>query len=203
MRFVFLDEAAVGWTIPGVGGESAATEAACVPSLRELFEAHYAFVWRTMRHFGLDEASADDAAQDTFVVVHRRLADYDGRTHIRGWLYGIARRVASTTERGAVRARRRLERYEVPRSAVDPDDAIAREEANAWVAEFLGSLPAPQRDAFFLVDIEGLSAKDMASTLEINVNTATSRLRLGRERFAQALERRKAKGEREGERRGR
>lgn len=203
MRFVFLDEAAVGWTIPGVGGESAATEAARVPSLRELFEAHYAFVWRTMRHFGLDEASADDAAQDTFVVVHRRLADYDGRTHIRGWLYGIARRVASTTERGAVRARRRLERYEVPRSAVDPDDAIAREEANAWVAEFLGSLPAPQRDAFFLVDIEGLSAKDMASTLEINVNTATSRLRLGRERFAQALERRKAKGEREGERRGR
>ena len=76
-----------------MGGESAATEAARVPSLRELFEAHYAFVWRTMRHFGLDEASADDAAQDTFVVVHRRLADYDGRTHIRGWLYGIARRV--------------------------------------------------------------------------------------------------------------
>ena len=186
-----------------MGGESVAAEAARAPSLREIFEAHYAFVWRTMRHFGLDEASADDAAQDTFVVVHRRLADYDGRTHIRGWLYGIARRVASTTERGAIRARRRLERYEIPVSALDPEDAIARQEANVWVAEFLASLPPPQRDAFFLVDIEGLSAKDMAATLGINVNTATSRLRLGRGRFAQALERRKAKGQRGGERRGR
>lgn len=156
-----------------------------------------------MRHFGLDEAAADDAAQDTFVVVHRRLADYDGRTHIRGWLYGIARRVASSTERGAVRARRRLEHYDVPASSHDPDDGLAREEANTWVAAFLDSLPPPQRDAFFLADIEGLSAKDVASTLEINVNTATSRMRLARERFAQALLRRKAQGRREGERRGR
>ncbi|MGH1348844.1 MAG: RNA polymerase sigma factor [Nannocystales bacterium] len=186
-----------------MGGESAATQAARAPSLRELFEAHYAFVWRTMRHFGLDEAAADDAAQDTFVVVHRRLPDYDGRTHIRGWLYGIARRVASTTQRGAVRARRRLDRYEVPVSAVDPDDAIARGEANTWVAEFLEGLSPPQRDVFFLADIEGLSAKDVASTLGVNVNTATSRLRLARERFDQALQRRKAQGQREGERRGR
>lgn len=150
-----------------------------------------------MRHFGLDAATADDAAQDAFVVVHRRIADFDGRTHIRSWLFGIARRVASTHERGSRRARRRLEQVEPPCPAEPLDDMIARAEANDWVAEFLGGLPEAQRDAFYLADIEGLPAKDVAASLGINVNTAYSRIRLARDRFDQALRRRNAKIARE------
>ncbi len=180
-----------------MGGESAATETDRAPGFRDLFDAHYAFVWRTMRHFGLDAASADDAAQDAFVVVHRRLADFDGRTHIRSWLFGIARHVASTHQRGARRAQRRLEHVEPPSSSEPLDEALARSEANDWVAQFLGSLPEAQRDAFYLAEIEGLPAKEVAASLGINVNTAYSRVRLAKERFDQALRRRNAKIARE------
>ncbi len=180
-----------------MGGESAAAKTDRAPEFRALFEAHYAFVWRTMRHFGLDATTADDAAQDAFVVVHRRIADFDGRTHIRSWLFGIARRVASTHERGARCAERRLQHVEQPSPPERLEDTIARSEANDWVTRFLDSLPEAQRDAFYLAEVEGLPAKEDTASLGINVNTAYSRLRLARERFAQALRRRNAKIARE------
>ena len=37
-----------------------------------LYHAHFDFVWRTLRRFGVSEAALDDATQDVFVVMHRR-----------------------------------------------------------------------------------------------------------------------------------
>ena len=51
-------------------------------------------MWRSIRALGVDAALADDATQDVFMVVHRRIRDYDGRTPVRRWVLGIARNVA-------------------------------------------------------------------------------------------------------------
>jgi hypothetical protein len=72
---------------------------------RTLYERHFGFVWRNLRRLGVPEAVAEDAAQDVFLVVHRRQGSYDARwSRVETWLFGIVLRVARNH-------RRRLRRW--------------------------------------------------------------------------------------------
>src|SRR3954468_3800787 len=64
------------------------------PDLSAVYEAHFRYVWRCLRSLGVDDAVLDDALQDVFVVVQRRLAEFDGGAELRTWLYAIALRIA-------------------------------------------------------------------------------------------------------------
>ena len=44
-----------------------------VPSFDDIYAQHAPFVWRILRTFGIGDAQIEDAVQDVFVVVHRRL----------------------------------------------------------------------------------------------------------------------------------
>ena len=155
-------------------------------AFRALYDAHFAYVWRTLLHFGVPRAVAEDAAQEVFVTLHRRLDDYDGQTPIRSWLWGICRRVALSQRRGLARAERRSEVAPPPTPSIPPDAALERKRAVAFMEDFLASLPEALRDVFVLMEIEGLSAPEAASALGANVNTVYSRLRLAREQFERA-----------------
>jgi RNA polymerase sigma-70 factor (ECF subfamily) len=52
-------------------------------SLPALYERHFDFVWQTLRGMGVDAAHIDDAVQDVFVVVHRRLREFEGRSSMK------------------------------------------------------------------------------------------------------------------------
>src|SRR3954466_4042923 len=67
----------------------------CPPAFQEVFVSHGRFVWRTLRYLGVAEADLEDVCQEVFLVVHRRLAEFEGRSSVRTWVYGIALRVAS------------------------------------------------------------------------------------------------------------
>jgi RNA polymerase sigma-70 factor (ECF subfamily) len=177
---------------------SASTVGPTLPSFKVLYEQHYAFVWRSLVHFGLDEPQADDASQDVFIVVHRRLPDFDGRTHLRSWLFGIARRVARGYQRGELRRQKRLELVAEPAPADGPDEQLQRARAVELVDAFLASLEATQRDVFYLSDVEGLTAPEIADALGVKLNTVYSRLRAARKRFERAVSRQQAKTQRRG-----
>lgn len=169
----------------------APTRAVAVPSLAEVYDQHAAMVWRTLRALGVDEAAVDDAVQDVFLVVHRRLADFEGRSALSTWIYGIARRVASQYRR-----RRRpdgdpaaLERQAEP--GPSPRDDAARRQAARLVMDILAELDDEKREVFVLMELEQLAAPVVAEMLSIPVNTAYSRLRLARQRFEAALARRR------------
>ncbi len=170
-------------------------------TFRSLFDDHYPFVWRTLLHFGLSPTNADDAAQDVFLVVYRRLQDFDGRTHPRGWLFGIARRVALSHHRGERRALRRLDHEEVGEVEKQCDDnpeaALERKEAEEFMVDFLNELPPAQRDTFFLAELEGCTVPEIAEAMGVGLNTAYSRLRLAREKFSRTVDRRKQRLDRE------
>ena len=72
------------------------------PSMRQIFDEHARYIWRTLRHLGIPEADAPDLCQEVFVTVHRRLASFEGRSSLRTWLYGICIRVASEHRRYAI-----------------------------------------------------------------------------------------------------
>ncbi len=141
----------------------------------EVFRAHLDYVWRIARILA-DDASADDIAQEVFLVARRRLAAFDGDS-IRGWLYAITRNVVRNHRRGQRRYLRLLSG--VPRPDPEPsiDVAYEQQEAAALMDAFLQRLSAPKREAFVLHVIEGLTAAEIAQAIEVPTRTVYSRVR--------------------------
>ncbi len=69
------------------------------PAFDAVYAEHFSFVWRNLRRLGVRESHLDDASQEVWVVVHRRLPSFEGRSSLRTWLVGIAVRVASDHRR--------------------------------------------------------------------------------------------------------
>jgi RNA polymerase sigma-70 factor (ECF subfamily) len=154
----------------------------------EVYEAHLAFVWRNLRRLGLRDAAIDDAVQEVFIVVHRRLAELATVESLSGWLYGVLRRVAATHRRSV----RRRGTDALPETLAGglgpaPDEAAARAQASRWLAGFLDELPEDQRHVFVLIELEQLPAGEVAASLGLSINTIYSRLRLARSRFERAV----------------
>ena len=151
-----------------------------------LYAEHLDFVWRNLRALGVPASDVEDATQDTFVVAYRRRDDFHEGASMRGWLYGIARRVAYRQRRGGGR-RQRLADAVAREPQVSPslEEAVAIRAAWAEAMSVLDSLPALQREAYWLTEIEGLTAAAAGAALGVSGNTVSSRLRAAR----QALDR--------------
>lgn len=165
-----------------------------MPAVAELFRDYYDFVWRVTGRLGVPPAAIDDAVQDVFVILHRRRHEFDARGSIRALLYGIARRVARTY--------RERSRRELPLDLADsdvgpaPDEEVARRQAAAVLRRALDALDEDKRMAFVLADIEGMPMPEVAQCLEINLNTAYSRVRAARQLLQRAIARHRARDER-------
>jgi RNA polymerase sigma-70 factor (ECF subfamily) len=179
--------------MPSVVHALAAPRDAAIPAFDEVYAAHAAFVWRVLRTLGVPEPQIEDAVQDVFVVVHRRLCEWEGRAAITTWLFAIARRVAGTHRR---RASRRAHAPAEPLNdelpderagAGDPFAELSRAQAAATVLAILDRLDDDKRTVFALVELEQLSVPEVAKMLDIKLNTAYSRLRLARAAFEAAV----------------
>jgi RNA polymerase sigma-70 factor (ECF subfamily) len=162
-----------------------------VPSFNAVYEATFELAWRVLRRMGVAAPQLDDAAQDVFVVVHRRLPEFEGRSSLRTWVAGIAVRVAADYRRRFRRQGTQLDldlTEDLPDPKPDPAESVASAEARALVARLLLALPESQREVFVLVELEGLSAPEVAQAIGVNLNTVYSRLRLARRAFNAELE---------------
>ncbi len=155
--------------------------------LERVYREHAPFVWRTLQHLGVVDSLLDDALQDVFLVMHRRARDYDGRQSMRGWLYGIARRVASDYRRGTRAGTRRLHIVSWPEDRSDRHEH-GRSEAAQLVAQLLARLDEDKRMVFVLAEIEGMTAPEIGAVLGVNVNTVYARLRAARQRLERELD---------------
>jgi RNA polymerase sigma-70 factor, ECF subfamily len=163
------------------------------PTLRQVFDEHAAYVWRALRHLGVPESELDDYCQEVFLVVHRQLPTFEGRSKLRTWIYGICLRVASDRRR---RARVRNERTEADpaRGLAEPSGLAPDERAQArsTLLKLLDGLDEDKRTVLVLYEIEGLAMSEIAELLACPLQTAYSRLHAARARLAtlaQELER--------------
>ena len=166
------------------------TDAPAPPSFDAIYAAHVAFVWRVLRTFGVGEGQIEDAVQDVFVVVHRRLREFEGRAAITTWLFAIARRVAGAYRRKKQTAQARTQALDDVAEPVDSADtfaALSRAQAAATVMAILETMDEDKRIVFALVELEQLAVPEVARMLELNLNTAYSRLRLARVAFEAAV----------------
>ncbi len=164
---------------------------------RAVYDEHFAFVWRSLRRLGVPENDAADAVQEVFMVVHRRLDDFEGHAKLTTWLFAICMRVAQR-RRNPTWSRRHVLSEDGPlaETADRADDASAileRRQRLALLESILDELPMEQRAVFTLFELDGMSGEEIASLLDIPVGTVHSRLRIARERFRQSLDRRVAR----------
>jgi len=177
--------------------------AATIPSFAELFDSYFAFVWRTARRLGIPEANLDDVVQETFLVAYRRRDDFEGRSSVKTWLYGIAFNVVRAHRRelgakypAALDAERRADPEELADGAEGPHECAVKQQAVRFVDAFLRDLNEDQRDVFVLAELEQLTAPEIVAVLGVPLNTIYSRLRLARVEFGKAVARHRARDQR-------
>lgn len=164
--------------------------------LRRIFDAHFTFVWRYLRRLGLSEADADDAAQQVFVVLARRLNTIDTAKE-RAFLCGTAIRISSEHRRARTRRREVAgdDLAEPIDNTLGPDDLADRERARALLDEVLEQMDDKLRAVFVLFELEELSTLQIAEMLGLPTGTVASRLRRARESFQGVLKRMRAAGQ--------
>jgi len=163
--------------------------------LRAVMDTHFDFVWRSLRRLGLSSADADDATQEVFLVVSRKLQAIEPQKEKR-FLFATALRVASTWRRGARRRR------EDPQGSFDEQASpqVWDQEhdlelgwARLQLQAILNEMDLDQRAVFVLYELEQHTVPEIADTLSIPLGTVSSRLRAARERFAAVVRRLQAK----------
>lgn len=152
-----------------------------------IYRTHARELWRVLGRLGVQAAAVEDALHELFIVVQRRLPEFEHRAAIRTWLYAIAVRIARK-----FRERARRDQVEPPpvqewvSGDRGPDRALLDAEALRLLDALLAELDEAKREVFVLHEVEELAAPQIAAILEINVNTVYSRLREAKKAFAKA-----------------
>lgn len=160
------------------------------PTFEEAFSGHAAYVLGLLRRLGVDGSDVEDVAQEVFVVVHRGLATFEGRSSLKTWLCGICLRKASHYRRGRGRRRERATAV-LPETRIEPaqEDALERQRLQRQLEDALEQLSEPQRQVFVLFELSELSMDEVAEAVGCTASTAYSRLYAARRLVAAHLRR--------------
>jgi RNA polymerase sigma-70 factor (ECF subfamily) len=155
-----------------------------------VFREHAPHVHRALRRLGVSEADAPDALQEVFVVVHKKLAGFEGRSQLRTWIYGIALRVASDHRKSAYVRRERPTETLPERVGSAPElKELERRERVAMLDRALGALSPEKREVLVLFELEELPMKEVAAALGCPLMTAYARLYAARDDLKKAYAR--------------
>jgi RNA polymerase sigma-70 factor (ECF subfamily) len=170
-------------------------------AFEQMVERYHARVYSLSYGVLRNAEDAEEATQDTFLTLYRKIGTFDESKKFFSWFYRVALNQAYS------RARRRrpmtavpIEDY-LPRFSSDghiaspelpdwsasiEDGAIARELAGR-AGEFMADLPPAYRDVIWMYDVEEMSTSDIAETLQISIPALKSRLHRARLYLRQRL----------------
>jgi RNA polymerase sigma-70 factor (ECF subfamily) len=153
----------------------------------EIYAEYAPFVWRNLRRLGVPESAVEDAVQDVFLVIHRRLHEFEARSSLRTWIFGIVMRVAA---RQREQLKSRQMRYTPATDGLletlstattqGPYDLLVQRQAADLIYWVLDELDEEKRTIVVMVELEQMPVVEVAKVLNINLNTAYTRLRLAR-----------------------
>lgn len=173
-------------------------------ALEAIYEECAEFVWLSLQRLGVRKRDLDDLCHDVFLVAQRKLREYDGRSKINTWLFGICVRVAANYRR---KAYVRLENGNGA-GGIDPETDIAAPEWSqperaagdrqrlARVEAILGRMSPVLRVVLLMFEVEGLSCQAIAGELGLPVGTVYSRLYAARKQLLREIEGGKPQGNR-------
>jgi RNA polymerase sigma-70 factor (ECF subfamily) len=162
--------------------------------LRAALEEHYESVWRAVRRFGVPSDAAEDAAQEVFIVLARKLDTVRAGEELK-YLYGIAIRVAANRRRADLTRREVADGDAIqaaPSALPSQDVLLDQRRMRALLDRVLDELPEDLRTVLVLFEIEGFSEREVAETCALPIGTVASRLRRARLAFHRAAQRLRA-----------
>ena len=156
-----------------------------------MVDAHFDFIWRSLRGLGVPAASVDDAAQQVFLTASQKLETITEGSE-RSFLFATARGIAANARRSQLRNRELLDEDALAShvdGAPDPEEVAASRQARIVLDRILDGLPEDLRTVFLLYELEGQTTAEIAALLGAPMGTVASRLRRAREEFQGAARR--------------
>ena len=160
-----------------------------------LYTEHAQFVWLSLQRLGIREPDLEDLLQEVFMVVHRQLPGFEGRSKPTTWLYGIAFRVAAAHRRRAYLRKEELgdEKTAEVRAEDDPEELSQALQTRRQLDAVLGCLDLDKRAVLVMFEIDGMSCQEIADFVDVPIGTVYSRLHAARADFQKALSRQHAR----------
>ena len=154
---------------------------------------------RAARGAGLSPHEADDVCQSTFITFLEKADTFEGRSHVRTWLFGILFRKIMETRRALDRERQQDDiddvmehRFDAQGSWITPprpaDDEMYARQVRQGIGDCLEEAPPRQRMAFVLREIEELKTDEICKILDITDTNFGVLLFRARNRLRECLE---------------
>lgn len=155
-------------------------------------------LYRIARGIVRDEAEAEDVLQETYLRAYQNLEQFEGRSKFSTWLTRIAVYEASHRRRQAARLvalpstedEGGVSMHSLRASSADPERTAGNSELRQALEEAVDELTPSLRLAFILRDVEGLSTREAAESLEVSESALKVRLHRARAELRSNLERR-------------
>ncbi len=152
-----------------------------------IYDAWFGHVSRWLRALGSPEADVEDLAQEVFLVVRRRLPDFDG-CNVPGWLYRIASRKVRQHRRrrwvqNLLSREPPIDLEELPWVGPSASATLETKEKQLLLERLVAKLSEKRRVAFWLFEVEGYGGEEVAEILDIPINTVWTRLHHARKEF--------------------
>ena len=162
-------------------------------AFEEIVRRYHARVYSLSYGVLRNPQDAEEATQDAFLTLYRKIGTFDESRKFFSWFYRVALNSAYSRARRrpslpTVAIEDRLPRFsgdghfaaDVPDWSVAIEDEVAARELAARAGEFIAELPPAYRDVIWMNDVEGMSAPEVAETLEISIPAFKSRLHRAR-----------------------
>ena len=152
-----------------------------------LMRRHNQKLYRAVRAIVRDESEVEDVVQEAYFSAYRHLANFQGRARFSTWLVRIAvngaldhRRLRTRTVALDPATEDRLAAQDGPSvggsDRWNPEQQSARRELGQLLEQAIDALPEPFRVVYVLRDVEGMSTRETAESLELEANTVKTRL---------------------------
>jgi RNA polymerase sigma-70 factor (ECF subfamily) len=169
-------------------------------ALSEAVRDHARPLHRAARAMGFAEPEAEDLVQDVFTTFLDRLDNFEGRSQLRTWLFGILHRKAMERRRASAVDDRTDPIDEVFEARFDaggkwtrpPEDLerlLLSKEIGALIQRCMEELPINQREAFVLREVEGIETAEICKILSVSVTNFGVLMHRARARLRECLER--------------
>ncbi len=158
-------------------------------ALEALYQRYQRPLFRYLLQLTTDRQLAEELLQDTLVAVWKAAGEFQGRSSVRTWLIGIARRQAhNALRRSTPPVADPAELEEMAADDPDPESAALAAADREALARALAHLAPLHREVIVLTFVHGLSYQELADVLGIPVGTVKSRLSNAKRALSRAIQ---------------
>ncbi len=177
----------------GANPEDASLAVACLAGDLRAYERLYQWQGARMRNLARNllgtRSDAEDAVQETFLKVQRRISSFRGQSSFVTWIFRILVNTCHDARRSRVRRKENVaEEREEGAMPVEPRAPGAHPTLKLALERAIGQLTQHQRDVFLLYEVEGFRHGEIAELLEISETASKNTLFQAKKSLRQMLE---------------